>query len=133
MTARSWLAPTGEASNGHQDRPAHRTSVLGCLGHPRTPKDFARADFPDPTIPANTTLGAVMTPRAYNTHGSYTNAPRIQVLAHEYPIRTQPALGDERVCARQRGRRVLMPGLMPGQPEPARRPQPGSTQLARPR
>ena len=32
--------------------------------------DFANEDLPEPTIPANTTFGAVIRPREYNTHGS---------------------------------------------------------------
>jgi hypothetical protein len=39
-------------------------------GNERVYSDFARLDFPEPTIPANTMLGAVMMPLAYKTQGS---------------------------------------------------------------
>ncbi|MPM43470.1 hypothetical protein SDC9_90144 [bioreactor metagenome] len=52
---------------------------------------------------------------------------RVEVLADEHAIGAEPSFGDERVRARQRRRRVLMPRQM----EPARRAQPRSPRLAR--
>jgi hypothetical protein len=34
---------------------------------------LASDDFPEPTMPARIRFGAVMMPRWYSTHGSYTN------------------------------------------------------------
>ncbi len=133
------VEPVAEHEGPATDRVRNRSVfTLRIAGHIDTPverkrprvqrlrqRGLARADDPGQhDIRRGDQAAGVQHPRVVDER-----PPAVEILANEHAIGTQTAFGHERIRPRQRRGRVLMPG----QPEPARRPQRRWTGLTRPR